>query len=157
MKLFRQEQEQLIFEFSGREKSLLLAILNLFPLVPLAHHQLSRDATLPDAELNQQLLEASLKSQKTDQQKWLATLLAKPDCLKPVKSNFHFTVTRSDLEGLLQVLNDVRVGSWLALGSPNLAQEKKLILDAATAVQVHRMELAGLFQMFFLNAINEVE
>lgn len=69
MKFIRQYQDAFTFEVSGREKSWLLAILKLFPLVPLSHHRLSKTTKLPDQEANQRLLEESLKAQRDENQK----------------------------------------------------------------------------------------
>jgi hypothetical protein len=59
-----------------------------------------------------------------------------------------------EIEWLLQVLNDVRLGSWIALGSPDLEREDQLAVTIQTLPHLQRMELAGRLEMFFLNAIS---
>ena len=159
MKLISRQHNRFIFEVSEPEKVLLLAILKLFPLSPLSHprRQLSRNAAAPDAAANQQLLEDSLKIQQTDGRKWVASFCAEPGRFTPDGSGFRFATTRPEVEQLLQVLNDVRIGSWIALGSPESEQREEQLLNAQTAVHVHRLELAGLFQMFFLKAVSGAE
>ena len=156
MKLISNQQEKLVFRCSHNEASLLLHLVDLFPLVPLAHHRLSRTpGGIPEPEENQQLLEDSLKAERREKMNWIKSLIGEKSRFRPLKEAVHFTVTREEFETLLQVLNDVRVGSWLTLGSPELGQEEKLVLQPENVVHVHRMELAGLLQMTFLKAIQK--
>ncbi len=160
MKFIGREQEQFVIEMNDQEKSLFLAILSLFPQVPAAHHQLSRQDGLPDADANQHLLEESLKAQKDESRQWITVTFKNPDRFQPVKTgetelHLHLTVSRPEIEILLQIFNDVRLGSWLALGSPDLGQKKKPAPSRQTTPFIQRMELAGLFEMFFLKIIHE--
>jgi len=54
----------------------------------------------------------------------------------------------------LQALNDVRVGSWIALGSPDLEERPQLAINEKTARHIWTMELAGEFEMFFLSTVD---
>lgn len=57
---------------------------------------------------------------------------------------------------LLQIFNDVRLGSWLALGSPDVEQKRKKVSAARPpSPLMQRLELAGLFEMFFLKIVHE--
>ena len=55
---------------------------------------------------------------------------------------------------LLQVLNDVRVGSWIALGSPDPEQGKKIVFNEKILPHFRAMELAGAFETVFLDALS---
>ena len=156
MKLIGRHDEQFVFEMIEQEKFLLLTLLSLYPQVPLAHHRLSQNPKdLPDADANQHLLEEALKVQKEESRKWLAATFKEPERFKPGKDGFFLTITRPEMEMLLQMFNDVRIGSWLALGSPDPEAKKELKPDRRTASFQQRMELAGLFEMFFLKVIHE--
>jgi hypothetical protein len=155
VKFIGRHEEQLVFEMTVREKSLFLAILGLYPQVPQSHHRLSQQSDLPDAEANQRLLEESLKAQKAESRKWITTTFKEPDRFKPGKTGFYLTIKRPELEMLLQIFNDVRIGSWLTLGSPAAGQKKKLVPTPQTAPFIQRMELAGAFEMFFLKTIRD--
>ena len=159
MKLVSRQNDRFIFEMNEPEKSLLLAILKLFPLSPLSHprRRLGKNTRSPDAEANQQLLEESLKAQQAEGQKWVAQMFAKPDRFKPAGTGFRFSITRREVEQLLQVLNDVRIGSWIALDSPENDEYERLLPNRQTAVHVQRLELAGVFEMFFLKAVSGAE
>jgi len=63
-----------------------------------------------------------------------------------------FSRTIAEIEWLLQILNDVRVGSWLSLGSPDEELELSL-LNAKTAPHFWTMQLAGEFEMRLLKAL----
>jgi hypothetical protein len=154
LKFIRQYQDAFTFEISKREKSWLLNLLNLFPLVPLSHHQLSKSAKLPDQEANQRLLEESLQAQRDENRRLVAVMLSEENRFRPGPDGFRFDLTRAEIEWLLQVLNDVRLGCWLLLGSPDLAAEDSLELTLNNLPHIQRMELAGMFEMFLLSAIN---
>jgi hypothetical protein len=156
VKFIGRQEEQFVFEMIEQEKFLLLTLLSLYPQVPLSHHRLSQNQKdLPDAGANQHLLEEALKAQKEESQKWLASTFKEPERFKPGKDGFFLTITRPEIETLLQMFNDVRIGSWLALGSPDLEQKKELKPNRQTAPFLQRMELAGLFEMFFLRIIHQ--
>lgn len=154
MKIVRRQKEKLLFEFSHQEKNLLLAILKLFPLVPKAYHRLSKNGEIPGHDENQRLLEESLDAQQHENRQLLAALLDDAGRFKPCAAGFRFSLARSEIEWLLQVLNDVRLGSWIALGSPDLEREDQLAVTIQTLPHLQRMELAGRLEMFFLNAIS---
>ena len=154
MKLLRRQKEPWLFEISPREKNLLVAVLKNFPMVVPTHHRLSKNGGVSNQAENQRLLEESLQTQKNENRRRLAALLNNAEKFKPCEAGFHFTLTRTEIEWLLQVLNDVRVGSWLALGSPDLELENQVALNEQTLPHLQRMELAGMFEMFFLNAVS---
>jgi hypothetical protein len=155
------DEEKLVVELNDQEKSLFLVIISLFPQVPVAHHQLSQRADLPDAGTNQLLLEESLKMQKNENQAWIKSTFKDPGRFLPVKTGengflYHLAVTRPEIEMLLQIFNDVRLGSWLALGSPDVEQKRKKVSAARPpSPLMQRLELAGLFEMFFLKIVHE--
>ena len=151
MKLIRASKDQLLFRFGRREKELLLAILKLYPCLPPAHQRLSKGAQLPDQEASQRLLDEALAEHRAENKKQLQALLAEPQRWTEKESGWQLTLASGEVEWLLQVLNDIRVGSWVLLGSP----EGRLEAVNAQAVEhLWAMETAGLFQMGFLGAMS---
>ena len=69
----------------------------------------------------QTLLNEALADQRLAHKQRLITWLAEPDRFRKTKRGFRMTLARDDSEWLLQVLNDIRVGHWLLLGSPDSA------------------------------------
>ena len=153
MKLVRTHKENLLFEITQQEKTLLFYILLQYPLVPATHHRLTKGSQIPDQEANQRLLEESFKTQRAENQKQLAAMLKESERFIPCEAGFHATFTRAEIEWLLQVLNDVRIGSWIALGSPDDEVRKIKPKNKEAATQTAIMEIAGGFETVFLEAI----
>ena len=150
MKLVRATKSRLIFELGQREKRSLPQILMLYPCVPSAHHVLSKSGQVPDREGNQQLLDEALAEQREENRKQVRALLADPRRFEPTETGARLSLSPAEVEWLMQVLNDIRVGSWVILGSPD---QKPVEVTAANAPQFLAMEMAGYFQMQLLGAL----
>ena len=66
-------------------------------------------------------------------------------------AGIHFTLTAPQVEWLLQVFNDVRVGSWLALGEPEELEIPEV--NQTNAPYLLAMESAGHFEAALLSAL----
>jgi hypothetical protein len=150
VKLIRRSKTKLLFQLEPREGVLLMELLNLYPRVPSAHQPLSRSGRVPDQHENQRLLDEALAEQRAENKKHLQTWMADPLRVRKVESGFQLSLATSEVEWLLQVLNDLRVGSWVILGSPEEKLEK---LTAENAPDFWAMEMAGHFQMELLGAL----
>ena len=150
MKLIRRSHARLVFLLGHREGNLLLQVLKRYPRVPSAHQPISRSSLLPNQEETQRLLDEALAEQRADCKKQLRALLADPRRFEKVDAGFRLSLSPSDTEWLLQVLNDIRVGSWIILGSP---EAKPGSLNTRTAADFWAMELAGAFQAELLQAL----
>lgn len=154
MKLIRTRREKLVFEISLPEKRLLFEVLKLYPLISATHHRLSKTAKTAKHDENQRLLEESLAAQREENRKNVRAMLDKPGRFQAAASGFQLTLSGPEIEWLLQVLNDVRVGSWIALGSPDPEQDKKIVFNEKILPHFRTMELAGAFEMVFLDALS---
>jgi hypothetical protein len=152
MKLLRADKDQLVFKLTSGEKAVLLDVLKLYPRVPPGQHRLTRGKKDDTHAENQRLLDEALAEQRARNQRQLQALLERKETFQQADRAWQFTLRRGDFEWLLQVLNDVRVGSWIALGSPE-ELPRHLPADSATAATACAMELAGLFQMTFLETV----
>jgi hypothetical protein len=150
VKLIRRSKTKLLFHLGSREGVLLLEVLKLYPRVPSAHQPLSKSGRVPDQQENQRLLDEALAEQRAENKKHLQTLLADPLRVRKVDSGFQLSLATTEVEWVLQVLNDIRVGSWVILGSPEDKPEK---LTAKNAPDFWAMEMAGHFQMELLGAL----
>jgi hypothetical protein len=150
MKLVGANKTKLVFDLGQRESQMLLRLLGLYPCVPAAHHVLSRAGRLPDAAASQQLLDEALAEQRVQNKKQLQALLADSRRLEHTESGARLSLTPGEAEWLMQVLNDIRVGSWIELGSPD---GKPVELVPAKAPHFLAMERAGYFQMQLLEAL----
>ena len=154
MKLIRTKREKLVFEISLPEKRLLFEVLKLYPLISPTHHRLSKTARTAKHDENQRLLAESLAAQREENRKNVRAMLDEPGRFQAAASGFQLTLSGPEIEWLLQVLNDVRVGSWIALGSPDPEQGKKIVFNEKILPHFRTMELAGAFEMVFLDALS---
>jgi hypothetical protein len=129
---------------------MLFDLLKLYPLVPASHHRISRSTAVAQDDA-QHLLEENLAEHKRDSRRQLEALLRDPRRLKETDAGFRLTLLAAQTEWLLQALNDIRVGSWLALGCPD-QDDKPLKLNDASAGHFWAMEVAGYFEMELLEA-----
>jgi hypothetical protein len=150
VKFFKAEGDDLVFEIGRREKTLLIELLKLYPLVPPAHHRISTSVDTPAVESNQHLLEEALTEHRNENKKQLDAMLQEPHRFEETPTGYRLRLSPYQLEWLLQVLNDVRVGSWLRLGSPDEKQGKRVSLSPRNARYLWAMELAGHFQQALL-------
>ena len=152
MKLIKHYQERLVFGLSKREQSQLLNVLTLYPRVPPAHHRLSKTGCLPQPVEAQKLLEEALAEQRRDNRKTLELFLSAPGRFTESATSSRFTLSETEAEWLLQILNDVRIGSWVLIGSPENVLKA---LTPQTAPSISAMEIAGFFQANLLQALSE--
>jgi len=149
VKLIARAKDQLEFQLPAREKELLLNVLRLYPRIPNRYQPLSRAATAEES--SQRLLDEALAETRLENKKALQALLKDPKRLSQHLGTWRLTLSPGELEWLLQVLNDIRVGSWIQLGSPEVPLR---VLNAETAPDVWAMEMAGSFQMRFLELMD---
>jgi hypothetical protein len=150
VKLIRSSADHLLFQLGKRERQLLLAILKLYPCIPSAHQSLSKAGTVPEPEASQRLLDEALADQQRENRRHLETLLADPHRFSESTEGWRLALSPADLEWLLQILNDIRVGSWILLGSPD---DRLKSLNPETAPHFWAMEMSGHFQMQLLQAL----
>jgi len=146
--LLRTGKNGLVFQLHEREKQLLLHMLRLYPLVPASHHRLSQDADAPRADENQRLLEEALAERRQENRRQILAMVEDPARFRKTKTGFELTVSPAQIEWLLQVLNDVRVGSWLMLGEPEQGDEP--VVTEENAKHLLALELCGEFESVLL-------
>jgi hypothetical protein len=145
--------KQFVFHISARDKSWLMDLLRLYPLIPATHARLHVSRDKPDAE-KQQLLEQALAEQRTKHREQTLAMLNEPNRFQKITAGFRFNLTPEQLDWLLQVLNDIRVGSWIMIGEPDEQQEIEIEVTEKNAPYLWTMQLAALFQSVLLKAAN---
>ena len=154
MKLIRQDGEAYLFHISKREKGLLFEVLKLYPLIPIAHHRVSRTNAAPAME-SQKLLEGALAESTRENKRQLLAMVNRETHPQESDGVYRLILSASQMEWLLQVLNDIRVGSGLILGEPDEKQGKPIALNDDNARYYAAMEFCGLFQMTLLDAFQQ--
>jgi hypothetical protein len=152
VKFLKTDGDYLVFQFKSGEKRVFLELLQLYPLVPPNHARVSASAEKPDIKASQDLLEEALAEHRSENKKQLEAMLNEPRRFKETPTGFLLLLSPGQLEWLLQVLNDIRVGSWLRLGSPDEKKGKTLRLSLQNARYFWAMELSGQFQYALMSA-----
>ena len=153
MKLIKREGEDFVLHIGRRERRLLFEVLKLYPLVPVAHHRVSQTAKQMDE--HQTLLEEALAERRQENKRQLVAMLHEEQRFKETDAGYRLTLSAPQMEWLLQVLNDIRVGSWLILGEPDEKKGKPVALTSENARHYAAMEFCGLFQMTLLDAVEQ--
>ena len=149
--------ERFVFQLNRREKHLLFHTLRLYPLIPSAHHRITQSGGNVENVPDQKLLEEALAEQRKENKRQLETMLKDPARFKEVHGGYEFFLSKPQVEWLLQVLNDIRIGSWLALGSPDEKKGKAAALTKQNSQFVWFMEFSGYFEMLLLGVLHGVE
>lgn len=154
MKIQRPAPDRFVLQLSSREQKLLFETIKLYPLVHASHHRLTRAANAQSEE-NQRLLEASLAEQRTENRRQIEALLNDPHRLQKRGRSFHLELKPGECEWMLQVLNDVYVGSWIALGE--LDEDKQPQITEENLHFETAMAACDKFQSLLLAALGETE
>ena len=155
MKRIDADEHSVRFQIDERERDFLVHILQAYPVMPPAHQSVSRELQDPHSAEYQCLLNEALAEQRAANQRHLQKWLAAPGRFRQTKDGCRLGLQRGDAEWLLQVLNDVRVGHWLRLGSPEAGQLEPEQLDPKQLPVWLAMELSGYFQMSILEALQD--
>jgi hypothetical protein len=146
----------LVFQITPAEKAVLLTTLKLFPVLDSAHHRLTKNASAARVS-EQQLLEESMAQQQSAHHRKLSQFFrAEKQFFRAERGELRLALSPAQLEWLLQVLNDIRVGSWVQLGCPEL-ESARLKLARENPVAFTAMETSGYFQMVLLEAFQGAE
>lgn len=154
MNLIETKDGVFVFQIGKREKQLLCGVLHFYPLLNSTYHHLSKTANPKEIQSAQQLLETAMEEQRRENKKQLEAILGEAQRFQPNPDGYRLSLNVGQMDGLLQVLNDIRVGSWLRLGGPDESKGKPAAINADNAVYSGSMELSGYFQMALLDAFD---
>jgi len=150
MKLLRQGRAGWKFELEPKEAMVLRALVSEFPLSAATPAKISRKGRDAKSAERQRLLNESLAQHRRDLKKQAGKLLAAG--LKHEKSGWRLTLSAAEREVLLQLLNDIRVESWHALGEPDNLDELPPPASDADFRHYNLMQLAGFSEFKMLEA-----
>lgn len=154
MKVSKREHDQWTFEFSFQEMDMLLHLLRLYPCTPESYQKLSSEEDQEELKDGQPLLEEALAERKRENKQKVEEFLADENRIRRAENHALMTIRDGEMDWLLQVLNDVRVGAWLRLGSP---KHDEAMFDEWEPSRIHyhsAMQLSGLFEAFLLDVLN---
>lgn len=138
------------FSLSKGEKLALLATLNMFPLLEPTSHRLSRKPKTTSAA-EQEWLEEAMAQQQRELKKKLGRLFREnASCFTESSHGVRLELTGEQLEWLLRVLNDIRVGSWMRLGQPEIETARRAAAETGQPHLLAALDLCGHFQSVLL-------
>lgn len=156
MRYIRSNQREFEFSLGLDEKELLFDLLDLYPLLPASYHRLRREdqGHAEDEDADQRLLDEAMEAHKRENRQKLKELLESPECLVKRPRSYRLKLDRGRMEWLLQVLNDIRVGSWLKLGCPDQSEKHRYNLMLGNPTHQIAMEFCGILQAFLLRILD---
>jgi hypothetical protein len=149
MRLLPQNKGGWRYQLSRGEAHALRNLIKLFPITAHVAAKITKTDTDPKAAERENLLNVSLAEHREELRRRAAHLIG-DDKLKLRHDRYVLSIGLDDREILLQILNDIRVESWRALGQP---EDLDPLATPSESEQVHynRMSLAGYFEYKLLN------
>ena len=155
MRLLKQDEAGWKYELNQNEGILLRTLVKEFPLAAATAVKIAR--TGPDARSaeRERLLNETLAQHRLEVKKQAGKLLAAN--LKAGKDGWRLSLSASGREVLLQLLNDIRIESWHALGEPENLDPLPAHPSETDMRHHHLMHLAGYFEWNMLEASQSSE
>ncbi len=149
MTLFEANDHYLIFELSERQKDILERLLRMYPVSSSRFHSITH--TIAEAEIQEEqvMLDEALAESRRENRRNVGNFLRAPNRFEKQPEGWHLKIRPLQVNWLLQVFNEIRIGYWHQLGCP---QEAEPELTADTAEKIFFMDLCGHFQMVLLSA-----
>jgi hypothetical protein len=149
MKLVRQNNEAWLFHLNQGEAEIFSGLIQRFPFTGAGPIKISETNTDAKTIERERLLAESLAEHRNELKK-LAIDLFGPDKWGKTESGQVLKLTSNSRELLLQLLNDIRLGCWHALGEPEPLEKP---VTSKTQLVLHNlMQLAGCFEMSLLES-----
>jgi hypothetical protein len=152
VKLLERNEAGYVFVIGKRERELLAALLARYPVLSANHFGARGQKQMTAASEHQDLLAEALAEQQRENRRSLEEMLHQPGRFKENELGFMLTLSHAELEWLLQVLNDIRVGSWVQLGEPDGTARQLPELSEENVQLAWAVEMAGLFEHSLLEA-----
>jgi hypothetical protein len=147
---FSPETRVFVIQLVKQEHECLLVVLACYPALDVYIQPLSKGGAV-DQESQRLLNEAMAEQRQARLQKLREFFKGKPPRLKrDATGKFRLTLNSEDVEWLLQVLNEIRVGCWIRLGRLEMEDLSKRELSAADLRTRNIMDLCAYFQVELL-------
>jgi len=145
-----------VFALTERERDFLVAVLQAYPSVPHDHQSLSRESADRLSADDHALLSEALLEHRAGSKSKVRRWLKGGARFRQSEDQWQFSLARGDFDWMLQILNDVRVGNWIELGSPDDVHDPIELLQKDPAAFFY-MEAAGMFQMQFMEVVRQMD
>jgi hypothetical protein len=148
MKLVKQNGKGFQYRLSPQEAHSLRLLIAQFPVGALAPVKISKSDT--EAAEREKLLGESLAAHRK-KLKREARVLVQSARFKTSGHHQLYRISHGKREVMLQVLNDIRVESWRAMGEPENLETCPFDLSQDKFRYLYLMHIAGEFECCFLN------
>ena len=145
MKLVKQTRNGWQYQMDPPEADCLRSLLLQFPITANAPAKISRTDSDPQTEDREKLLNESLADHRKELKK-IARSLVGAGKIEVGDEGWRLCINSEEREILLQILNDIRVGSWRALGEPEDLEIQTPVATEKEQVFYNIMNLAGYFE-----------
>lgn len=152
MKFIKRDDTHCSFLIGKREREMLFSLLKRYPVILGAHFSDRHPPKSPEAKKNRELLCDALAEQQKENRKHLEQMLSEPGRFLENDLGYTFRLSEAEIDWLLQILNDIRVGSWVQLGEPDPKSPPSTPLTEQSMILAWSMEIAGLFQHSLLES-----
>ncbi|HEY1664035.1 MAG TPA: hypothetical protein VGI03_16575 [Verrucomicrobiae bacterium] len=149
MRLVKQSKGNWQYHLNHNEADILLGLVKKFPFTELSQIKISKTDNEPATVERGKLLNESLAEHRKAL-KTLAMNLLGNEKWQPSGEGQLLTLDSGSREILLQILNDIRVGCWHALGEPEVLESPAAHSSRKDLTYRKLMDLAGYFEMKFL-------
>lgn len=147
MRLVAQSNQEWQYHLLHHEADILLGLVKQFPFTEMEPAQISRGDNAAQTAERQKLLADSLAEHRKELKKFGLSLLA-DDKWEQQADGCLLTLDAGSRELLLQLLNDIRLGCWHALGQPEMLEPKPA--SKKELLRRNLMDLAGYFEASLL-------
>jgi hypothetical protein len=153
VKLLGKTDNKFTFEFSIEEKLLLFEVLKLYPVIDPTLQEISKSISNKDIAQSKKLLQEELSEQQKQNKEMLKFIFGDSSCFTQKDYYYKLQLSPEQMECLLQVLNDIRVGTWKNLGSPDYEGLKNLRVKRSSLVSLAIMDVCEYFEYHLLEAM----
>lgn len=148
--------KRFLFEISPHEKDILDGAIRRYPLTSVNYSRARNPSPgKPPPESSEQLLEEALAEQKSQIKKSVEAFWNDPGHVRQSNSGYQLALSAEQIELLLQVLNEIRVGCWTRLGSPEDLARYVIPVEEGCLEDYLGMELCGLFENLLLESLGD--
>lgn len=154
MRFLESKDNSLVFLIEPRGRSILEKLCRKYPAMEVSYFELCR--TMDEDELpdGREVADQMMTEEQNEVRDRIGRLLEEETRFEPSKGLFRLRLSADEVNLLLQILNDVRIGCWVRAGSPSEGAEDLLRADPQRAPLLATMQLCGFFQGALLDGLN---
>lgn len=161
MRLLQRDEASVTFELERREREVLIFLLRRYPVLDPGWHRIAAPSEserwAAEQEMLTEAMTAAQRENRSRLKRFIAAQLAPPSAEEvdeAAAAPRAVRLTLEEVEWLLQMINDVRVGSWVRLGCPEESAMHTPDLAARGMTEYTAMEIGGLVQSILLTVLD---